>query len=122
MLSIYALGQVGFFLGETLVRALTRTANPIALMLGEAGTPNARINAAGTQSVSRVKLGVLAPGAYRITLAGETAAGPPAKIDERTYWFDGKAFEGRNNIVAMLESDQSRALVNGGSAHVISLG
>jgi hypothetical protein len=61
--------------------------------LGEAATPNPRITAAGTQNVSRVKLGVLAPGAYRITLEGENAAGAPAKIDERTYWFDGKTFE-----------------------------
>jgi hypothetical protein len=41
--------------------------------------------------------------------------------EDGVYELDGKAFEGRANIVAMLESDQTRALINSGSAHVLSL-
>jgi hypothetical protein len=42
---------------------------------------------------ARAKLENLKPGAYRISLQGESAAGELLKIDERTYWFDGKSFE-----------------------------
>jgi hypothetical protein len=38
-------------------------------------------------------LPVLKPGAYRVRLESEDAAGQPARIDQRTYWFDGKTFE-----------------------------
>jgi hypothetical protein len=36
---------------------------------------------------------VLKPGAYRVRLEGEDAAGQKGRIDERTYWFDGRTFE-----------------------------
>jgi hypothetical protein len=42
---------------------------------------------------ARTKLPLLKPGAYRVRLEGEDPAGPAGKIDERTYWFDGKTFE-----------------------------
>ena len=42
---------------------------------------------------ARTKMEPLQPGAYRIRLEGETAAGQPFLIDERIYWFDGKTFE-----------------------------
>jgi hypothetical protein len=42
---------------------------------------------------ARAKLENLKPGAYRISLQGESPAGELLKIDERTYWFDGKSFE-----------------------------
>jgi hypothetical protein len=47
----------------------------------------------GSHLVARTKLEELKPGAYRISLEGEIAAGELAKIDERTFWFDGKTFE-----------------------------
>jgi hypothetical protein len=37
------------------------------------------------------------------------------------YELDQNRFEGRANIVAMLESDQARGLVDSGSGHVVSL-
>jgi len=49
----------------------------------------------GGNLTARVKVEPLKPGAYRIALAGEGAGGEAAKIDERTYWFDGKTFEER---------------------------
>ncbi len=48
---------------------------------------------AGSPLTSRTKLPVLKPGAYRVRLEGEDNAGQSGKIDERTYWFDGKTFE-----------------------------
>ena len=42
---------------------------------------------------ARTKLPALKPGAYRVRLEGEDTAGQAARIDERTYWFDGKTFE-----------------------------
>jgi hypothetical protein len=50
---------------------------------------------AGAQLVARAKLEPLKPGGYRISLEGENSAGEIAKIDERTFWFDGKIFEER---------------------------
>ena len=47
----------------------------------------------GSPLTARTKLAALAPGAYRIRLEGEDATGLAAKIDERSYWFDGKTFE-----------------------------
>jgi hypothetical protein len=47
----------------------------------------------GSPLTARTKLPKLAPGAYRIGLEGEDASGQAAKIDERSYWFDGKTFE-----------------------------
>ena len=45
------------------------------------------------QLVARTRLEPLKPGAYRITLEGETSTAEVLKIDERTFWFDGKVFE-----------------------------
>jgi hypothetical protein len=50
-------------------------------------------SAATTPSTARTKLTRLAPGAYRIRLDAEDASGHTTRIDERTYWFDGKVFE-----------------------------
>jgi hypothetical protein len=33
------------------------------------------------------------PGAYRVCLDAEESDGRTVRIDERIYWFDGKAFE-----------------------------
>jgi len=41
----------------------------------------------------RTKLPALRAGAYRIRLESEDNDGAHTRIDERTYWFDGKAFE-----------------------------
>jgi hypothetical protein len=48
---------------------------------------------AGSPLTARTKLAELQPGAYRVRLEGEDAAGQAGRIDERTYWFDGKTFE-----------------------------
>ena len=48
---------------------------------------------AGSPVTEHTKLPKLAPGAYRVRLEGEDAAGLAGKIDERSYWFDGKTFE-----------------------------
>jgi hypothetical protein len=48
---------------------------------------------AGAQLTGRLKLGTVKPGAYRITIEGETAPGATVAIDRRDYWFDGKFFE-----------------------------
>ncbi len=42
---------------------------------------------------SRIKLAPLKPGAYRISIEGETAGGAKAAIDRRDYWFDGELFD-----------------------------
>jgi hypothetical protein len=47
----------------------------------------------GSPLTAHTKLPVLKPGAYRIRLESEDAAGQAAQIDQRTYWFDGKTFE-----------------------------
>jgi len=47
----------------------------------------------GSLLTGRTRLGTLSPGAYRITIEGQTAAGGNARIDQRDYWFDGKTFE-----------------------------
>ena len=41
----------------------------------------------------RTKLHAVQPGAYRVSLDAEDAEGGTVRIDERTYWFDGKSFE-----------------------------
>ena len=48
---------------------------------------------AGAYLSARTKMEPLQPGAYRVRLEGDTAAGQPSLIDERVYWFDGKTFE-----------------------------
>jgi hypothetical protein len=48
---------------------------------------------AGSPLTARTKLSALAPGAYRVRLEAESAVGQTSRIDERTYWFDGKTFE-----------------------------
>ena len=63
--------------------------------LGASTAVNVRMPAAaGAQLTGRTKLnGPLRPGAYRILLEGESAAGEKVRIDCRDYWFDGKTFE-----------------------------
>jgi hypothetical protein len=48
---------------------------------------------AGAHLVARTRLEPLKPGAYRVNLEGEGPTGELSKIDERTFWFDGKSFE-----------------------------
>ena len=48
-----------------------------------------------TAKLGRDELRTLKPGAYRVGLEGESPTGEMVKIDERTYWFDGKVFEER---------------------------
>ena len=48
---------------------------------------------AGDPLTARTRLPILKPGAYRVRLEAEDAAGQTARSGERTYWFDGKAFE-----------------------------
>ena len=48
---------------------------------------------AGPPLNARTRLEPLKPGAYRVTLEGETASGQTARIDQRDFWFDGKTFE-----------------------------
>ena len=62
--------------------------------LGQSVMPNLKPPVqGGSPLTARTKLPVLAPGAYRVRLEGEDAGGQAARIDERTYWFDGKTFE-----------------------------
>jgi hypothetical protein len=62
--------------------------------LGQSAPLNPKLGPqAGSPLGARTKLPILKPGAYRVRLEGEDAAGQPGKIDERTYWFDGKTFE-----------------------------
>jgi hypothetical protein len=62
--------------------------------LGQSALANPKLPPqAGSPLTARTKLPTLAPGAYRIRLEGEDATGQAAKIDERSYWFDGKTFE-----------------------------
>jgi len=62
--------------------------------LGQAALPNPKLPPqSGAPLTARTKLPVLQPGAYRVRLEGEDANGQAARIDERTYWFDGKTFE-----------------------------
>lgn len=62
--------------------------------LGQSALPNPKLPPqAGSPLTARTKLPMLTPGAYRVRLEGESAAGQADKIDERTYWFDGKTFE-----------------------------
>ncbi len=62
--------------------------------LGQSTLPNPKPSPqAGSPLTARTKLPALKPGAYRVRLEGEDAPGQAARIDERTYWFDGKTFE-----------------------------
>ncbi len=61
--------------------------------LGQSALLNPKPSQAGSPLPARTKLALLTPGAYRVRLEGESAAGEAGKIDERTYWFDGKTFE-----------------------------
>jgi hypothetical protein len=62
--------------------------------LGQSALPNLKPPLqTGSPLTARTKLPALTPGAYRVRLEGESAAGQTAQIDERTYWFDGKTFE-----------------------------
>ena len=63
-------------------------------VMGQSALPNPKPTPqGGSPLTARTKLPALAPGAYRVRLEGETAAGQTAKVDERIYWFDGKTFE-----------------------------
>ena len=46
----------------------------------------------GQPAAARLHVTGLEPGAYRLRLAATSAAGE-TRIDERTYWFDGKLFQ-----------------------------
>jgi hypothetical protein len=62
--------------------------------LGQSALANPKLPPqAGGPLTARTKLPTLAPGAYRVRLEGEVATGQAGKIDERSYWFDGKTFE-----------------------------
>jgi hypothetical protein len=61
--------------------------------VGQVSIPNVRKPVQGATPIARVHLQPLKPGAYRVRLEGEGPTGETAKIDERIYWFDGKAFE-----------------------------
>ena len=62
--------------------------------LGQSALANPKLPPqAGSPLTARTKLPALITGAYRVRLDGEDAAGQAAKIDERSYWFDGKTFE-----------------------------
>lgn len=61
--------------------------------LAQVAVPNVRKPAGPGVLTARVRTDPLEPGAYRVRLDGESPAGESSKIDERTYWFDGKTFE-----------------------------
>ncbi len=62
--------------------------------LGQAALPGPKLPLQpGSPLTAHTKLPVLKPGAYRVRLESEDAAGQSARIDQRTYWFDGKTFE-----------------------------
>jgi hypothetical protein len=62
--------------------------------LGQTALANPKLPPqAGSPLTARTRLPKLASGAYRVRLEGEDASGQAGKIDERSYWFDGKTFE-----------------------------
>jgi hypothetical protein len=63
--------------------------------LGQSALPNPKLppQAGSLLMTAHTKLPTLAPGAYRVRLEGESATGQAGKIDERSYWFDGRTFE-----------------------------
>ena len=62
--------------------------------LGQSALPTPKLpRQAGDPLTARTRLPILKPGAYRVRLEAEDAAGQTTRIGERTYWFDGKAFE-----------------------------
>lgn len=72
--------DTGKYEGE---RALGQSTLPGPKLLPEPASP----------LTAHTKLPVLKPGAYRVRLESEDAAGQAVQIDQRTYWFDGKTFE-----------------------------
>jgi len=62
------------------------------VMLGQSTLPSPKAPAAGLIT-ARTKLPPLKPGAYSVRLEGEDTAGNSVRIDERSFWFDGKTFE-----------------------------
>jgi hypothetical protein len=56
--------------------------------LGQSSAPGSK----GVPLTGRTKLEQLKPGAYRISLEGQSRSGKVA-IDQRDYWFDGHTFE-----------------------------
>jgi hypothetical protein len=73
-------------------RATSRYADQRALGQSIVSNPKAPVGGGGPLT-ARARLPRLGPGAYRVRLEGESADGKSEKIDERTYWFDGKTFE-----------------------------
>jgi hypothetical protein len=62
--------------------------------LGQSTLPNTKPSPQPAMPLTaRTKLPELKPGAYRVRLDGEDVADQSVRIDERTYWFDGKTFE-----------------------------
>jgi hypothetical protein len=62
--------------------------------LGQSELGNSRPTPqSGSALTARTKLSKLAAGAYRVRLEGEDTSGQAGKIDQRSYWFDGKTFE-----------------------------
>jgi hypothetical protein len=62
--------------------------------LGQSALANPKLPPQGGSPITaHTKLPKLATGAYCVRLEGEDAAGQAGKIDERSYWFDGKTFE-----------------------------
>ena len=62
--------------------------------LGETALAAPRMTpVASVPATLRTKLAPLAPGGYRVLMDAEDATGKTVRIDERTYWFDGKVFE-----------------------------
>jgi hypothetical protein len=62
--------------------------------LGQSALPGPKLPPQpGSPLTAHTKLPVLKPGAYRVRLESEDTAGQAARIDQRTYWFDGKTFE-----------------------------
>jgi hypothetical protein len=61
--------------------------------LGQTALPSPKPPQTANPLTARSKLPTLKEGTYRVRLEGEDIAGQAERIDERTYWFDGKTFE-----------------------------
>ena len=83
--------------------------------IGQSALPNPKLPPQPAAPLTaRTKLPVLQPGAYRVRLEGEDADGQTARIDERTYWFDGKDLRGTlGQSLAPAHHDFQRKLPQG---------
>jgi hypothetical protein len=62
--------------------------------IGQGVLPAPKVSLPASPPVTlRAKLRTMQPGAYRVCLDAEESDGRTVRIDERIYWFDGKAFE-----------------------------